>query len=80
MRRLVIAVIMMVLLPAAAYAQDKKDKGPLTVRTDEQMKKDAEIDKAYQEQLKREGGIKQQPVKVDPWQSMRPADSDSTKR
>ncbi len=79
MRRLVIAAIMMVLLPAAAYAQDNKDKGPLTVKSEKEKKIDAEIDKAYQESLKREGGIKQ-PVKVDPWQAIRPAGDDSAKR
>ena len=80
MRRLVIAAIMTVLLPAAAYPQQaNKDKGPLTVRSEKEKKVDAEIDKAYQESLKKEGGIKQ-PVTVDPWQSIRPAGDDSAKR
>jgi hypothetical protein len=83
MRRLAIAAMMIVSLPAAAYPQE--DQGPPTARTDHEMKNDAAIDKAYQQAVKGTR-VKGQAVKSDPWQTVRPADptspagGDSTKR
>jgi hypothetical protein len=77
MRSFVIVALMMALLPASAHAQQRK--GPLTNRTDEQMKQDAEIDKAYQDVLKNSKN-NGQPAKIDPWQTIRPAAADGTKR
>ena len=49
MRTCTIAAMMIALLPTAAYSQRKT---PPTLRTDEQMKTDAEVDKAYQNAIK----------------------------
>jgi hypothetical protein len=76
-KKFAIAAIVIALLPASAYAQQKK--GPPTARTDSEKKRDAEIDQAYRQAIKRtDEGVK--PAKVDPWQSVRPADGDSAKR
>jgi hypothetical protein len=75
MRILTIAAMMIALLPASAYSQ--QNKPPL--RSDKQMKDDAEIDKAYQETVKRSKG-NGQAAKSDPWQTVRPAGDDNTKR
>jgi hypothetical protein len=77
-RRLAIAAIMIVLLPASAFAEE--EHGPATARTDSEKKSDAAIDKAYQDAVKRMDGSGK-PVKVDdPWQTIRPAPSDGAKR
>jgi len=83
-RRLAIATIMLALLPASAYAQDDQanqdDNGPPTARTRAELKNDAAIDKAYKDTMKRMNAY-QKPVKSDdPWQTIRPAGSDSAKR
>jgi hypothetical protein len=77
MKKLVIAAMMISLFPASAYSQ--KDKGPPTTRTEKEMKEDSEVDKAYQETMKRSGS-NGQTAKSDPWQTIRPAGTDSTKR
>ena len=77
MKKLIIAAMMISLFPVSAYSQ--QDKGPLTVRTEKEMKEDKEIDKAYRDTMKRAGGNGQAP-KSDPWQTIRPAGPDSTKR
>ena len=77
MKKFAIAAIMIALLPASAYAQQQK--GPPTAKSDSEKKRDAEIDQAYRQVIKGTDG-KVKPAKVDPWQSIRPADSDSTKR
>ena len=64
--------MMIVLLPVSAYAQGQK--GPLTARTDAELKNDAAIDKDYQDTMKR---TSKKAVKSDPWQSVRPAAGDS---
>jgi hypothetical protein len=63
-------------LPASAYSQAA---GPPTARTDKEKKQDAEIDKAYEDAVKREAD-KKTPVAADPWQTVRPATTDNTKR
>jgi hypothetical protein len=45
---------MIALFPVSAYSQ--KDKGPLTARTEKEMKEDEEINKAYRETMKKTGG------------------------
>jgi hypothetical protein len=76
MRRFIFAAMMIVLLPASGYAQ--QNKGPATVRTDDEMKSDAAIDKAYQQTMKRTKD--QAPsAKIDPWQVVRPVSGDNTK-
>jgi len=85
MRTFIIAATMMTLLPAIAYSimgrqQDPARSGPSPfARTEAQKKKDAEVEKAYQETLKRDKEHAT-PVKVDPWQSIRPAGDDTVKR
>jgi hypothetical protein len=81
-RTFIIIALMVALLPAAAYAQAARpSKGPLTERTDDEKKNDEAIDKAYQEQLKNPQFSKQSAKSSsDPWGSIRPADSDTTKR
>jgi hypothetical protein len=76
-KRLIIAAMMISLFPVSAYSQ--KDKGPATRRTEKEMKEDSEIDKAYQETMKRSGS-NGEAAKSDPWQTIRPAGTDSTKR
>ncbi len=76
MKTVLIVAIMIALLPAAAYAQ-APPKGPLTIRTEAEKKRDAEIDRAYKEALKRDASVKQPPP--DPWQTIRPAPTDTTK-
>ena len=75
MRTIAIAAVMIALLPASAFAQT-------TQRTDDQKKKDAEIQKAY-EQVIRDTKSQAPPAsntKSDPWGNLRPAASDNAKR
>jgi uncharacterized protein YecT (DUF1311 family) len=79
-RRFVIAAMLVALLPAPAYPQDdSENRGPMTVRSDKEKKQDAAIDKAYQDAMKRAEATRQS-AKTDPWQSVRPATNDGTKR
>ena len=73
MKKYVIAATMIALFPVTAYSQ--QSRGPLTARTEAEMKRDKEIDKAYQEQMKRSGAGKEQAAKSDPWKAVRPADT-----
>jgi hypothetical protein len=77
MKKFVIVAVTILLFPAAAYSQ--QDKGPLTARTEAEMKRDKEIDKAYQEQMKRAGAAKEQAAKNDPWKVVRPPDAGGMK-
>jgi hypothetical protein len=77
-RTFIIVALMIALLPAAAYSQAARPKGPLTNRTDAEKKNDEAIDKAYQEQLKNPQFSKQSSKSSDPWQSIR--SDDNTKR
>jgi hypothetical protein len=76
MKKLVFAAMMFALFPVSAYAQ--RDKGPPTARTEKEMKDDKEIDRAYRETMKRTGS-NGQAAKSDPWQTIRPPGTDSTK-
>jgi hypothetical protein len=69
MRRLVIAAVMIALLPASTYAQQK---GPLTARTDAEKKHAAEIERAYKDTIKRMDNAPSA-APADPWQDVRPA-------
>jgi len=84
MRTFIIVATMITLLPATAYAQMGRSQDPARnqspfARTDAQKKKDAEVEKAYEEVLKADKAHTA-PVKVDPWQSIRPAGDDTAKR
>jgi hypothetical protein len=76
MKKFAIAAILFVLLPVSAYAQNQ---GPPTARTDAEKKQDAEINKAYQDALKRTGDSGQ-PANNDPWQTVRPVTTDDSKK
>jgi hypothetical protein len=69
MRRLAITAVMIALLTAPVYAQQK---GPPTARTDQEKKQDAETYKAYQDTLKRMD-VTGPAAPTDPWQDVRPA-------
>ncbi|MGD0149004.1 MAG: hypothetical protein ABSB77_10490 [Xanthobacteraceae bacterium] len=84
MRTFIIAATMMTLLPATAYSQMGRQQDPSRnqspfARTEAQKKKDAEVEKAYEEVLKSDKAHSA-PVKVDPWQSIRPSGDDTAKR
>ena len=72
---LLIAAVFIALLPRPALAQAK---GPATDRTEADKRKDAEIDKAYRDALKRNSGTPA--PKADPWQTIRPANTDAPKQ
>jgi hypothetical protein len=76
MRKIAIAAVMIAMLPASAFAQT-------TQRTDDQKKKDQEIQKAYDQVIRDTKSLAPPPSsssKSDPWGSLRPAASDNTKR
>jgi len=75
MTRAVVAALIIALLPASAVAQQRQ--GPPTARSDSEKKNDAQIDQAYRAVIKGSDQIAK-PVKVDPWQSLRPADGGDT--
>jgi hypothetical protein len=74
MRKIAIAV-MIALLPGSDFAQT-------TQRTDDDKKKDAEIQKAYDQVIRDTKSHAPPPsnTKSDPWGNLRPAASDNTKR
>ena len=74
-RRLAIAVVMIVLLPVLAYAEERQ--GPPTARTESEKKRDAAVDKEYQDTIKRMKVHEQLP-KTDPWQAVRPPAADNS--
>jgi hypothetical protein len=84
MRTFIIVAVMVTFLPVTANSQIGRQQDPARnqspfARTDAQKKKDAEVEKAYEEVIKADKAHTA-PVKVDPWQSIRPADDDSAKR
>src|ERR1700684_1905748 len=84
MRTFIIVATMIALLPATANSQMGRQEDPARnqspfARTDAQKKKDAEVEKAYEEVLKADKAHTA-PVKGDPWQSIRPAGDDTAKR
>jgi hypothetical protein len=72
------AVLMIALLPSMAFAEEPP--GPPTARTEAQKKEDAAIEKAYEQVTRAVRGRSSAPVKVDPWQGVRPAPPDNAKR
>jgi hypothetical protein len=86
-KRFIIAITLIALLPASAYAQfsasggdaGEQSKGPATARTDKEKKQDAAVDKAYRDTVNRIGG-KPQPATTDPWGSIRSTGGDSAKK
>jgi hypothetical protein len=72
MRTLALAGMMIAVLAAPALAQQR---GPMTTRTDEQKKTDADIDRAYQRAVKSTGD-KGKAAPTDPWQTVRPPSND----
>jgi hypothetical protein len=84
MRTFIIVATMITLLPASANSQMARSQDPARNqspfdRTEAQKKKDAEVEKAYEEVL-RADKAHTATVKVDPWQSIRPAGDDTAKR
>jgi hypothetical protein len=77
-RTAVLAATIASLLPAAGYAQQQQREKP-TLRSDEQKKQDAEIERDYNRVMK---GIRAQtpPSKYDPWQTVRPVDNEGGKK
>jgi hypothetical protein len=71
-RQFAIAAMMIVLLPASAYAQRS-----VTARTESEQKRDAAVDREYQDTLKRMKA-REQATKTDPWQTVRPPTADNT--
>jgi hypothetical protein len=67
-RQFAIIAMIIALLPASAYAQQRA----LTARTDSEQKHDAAVDKDYQDTLKRMKA-QGQSTKADPWQTVRPS-------
>jgi hypothetical protein len=76
MKKFAIVAILFALLPVSAYAQNQASP---TARTDAEMKHDAEINKAYQDTIKRLGNSGQ-PANNDPWQTVRPVTTDDSKK
>jgi len=75
MRALTTAIILAILAPLVqpAFAEES---AALTRRSDQQKKEDEEIDKAYRAATRGQNGTAN---KVDPWATVRPADSDKNK-
>ena len=75
-RTAAIAVMIIALLPVAGHAEEGEKP---TLRSNEQKKEDAAIEKAYEQVVK---GMKAQtpPSKYDPWQTVRPAASEGGKK
>jgi hypothetical protein len=82
-KKRIIVVLMIMLLPATAYSQKggPPPSGQPTPfdRTAAQKKKDAEVEKAYQDSLKANNAYTA-PAKIDPWQSVRPANASDAQR
>jgi hypothetical protein len=77
MKKFVIAATMILVFPVVAHSQ--QGKGPLTARTDAETKRDKEIDKAYQDAMKRPGAAKEQASQSDPWKTVRPSGNNDSK-
>jgi hypothetical protein len=80
MRVYVIGAVIAALLSAAAYSQEGEEK-PTSLRTKAQKNEDAAIERAYQDMIGRtKEQAKSAPGKMDPWQKIRNAPTDSAKR
>jgi hypothetical protein len=82
MKKSIIVALMITLLPATAYSQGRSQPSgqpsPFE-RTAAQKKKDAEVERAYQQSLKA-NNAQTPPAKIDPWQSVRPANANDAQR
>jgi hypothetical protein len=76
MRALTTAIILAILAPLVqpAFAAESE---ALTHRSDQQKKEDEEVDKAYKAATR---GANGPAAKVDPWATVRPADTDKKKK
>jgi len=74
MKKLLAAAAIILAVTGPAYAPAKGDKeNALQKQLDEQQKREnKDVDKAYNETVKRTGGAAAKPY--DPWGSVRPAD------
>jgi hypothetical protein len=74
MKKLLAAIAILVAAAGPAYAPSKGDKENMLQKSiDEQQKREnKDLDKAYNETIKRTGGKAAKPY--DPWGSVRPAD------
>jgi hypothetical protein len=84
MRTFIIVATVITLLPATANSQMGRSQDPARnespfARTEAQKRRDAEVEKAYEEVLKADKAHTA-PVKVDPWQSIRPAGDTAANR
>ncbi len=73
MKRFAVVTMILALATVPALAQ----RTPLTGRSDEQKKQDAEVDKAYQNTMRAIGGNKGPAAPVDPWGNVRPAQANN---
>jgi hypothetical protein len=81
MKKNIIVALMITLLPATAYSQkgsQPTQPSPFE-RTAAQKKKDAEVEQAYQQSLKA-NKAQTPPAKIDPWQSVRPANANNAQQ
>jgi len=72
MRKFAAAAVMLALLTGPAFAQGKKGAGPntqLPLQEEEQKRRNKDIDKDYNETMKRSKG--QAAPAYDPWQNVR---------
>jgi hypothetical protein len=78
-KKLLVAVAILVAAAGPAYAPPKGDKeNVMQKQLDEQQKKEnKDVDKAYSETLKRTGKAAKP---YDPWGSVRPADGGANKK
>jgi hypothetical protein len=74
MKKLLIATMLLAFVPVAAGAEEH---APPTARTDKEKKQDAEIEKAYQDAVKRERASLPK-TKADPWGGIRSSGNDTT--
>ncbi|HEX4407763.1 MAG TPA: hypothetical protein VH206_03215 [Xanthobacteraceae bacterium] len=70
-----VTLIAMAVIVGPAFAQ--QDKGPPTSRSSSESKRDAEIDRAYRESVKRNNVDLPKQTKTDPWGDLRPAAENS---
>ncbi len=80
MKKLLAAVALLVAAAGPAYAPSKGDnENMLQKNIDEQQKREnKDLDKAYNETIKRTGGKAAKPY--DPWGSVRPGDPGANKK
>ena len=77
MRALASAIIALGFFAVLAQTALAEETKALTARSDQQKKEDEEVDQAYRAATR---GNRGPAAKVDPWATVRPADSDSKNR